>query len=134
MMKAPRLNDEDIEKAVRLLESWHGKLTWDRYLPVLAGQIGHTYTKMAMHKHPKVMVAWDAAKMRLQANGLGTIHGNQVIELAKRRISELEAKNERLELENHQLLEKFLRWSYNAKGRGMTPADLDKELPKFKSR
>lgn len=129
-MKAPRLTDDDIENAVRLLEAWQGKLTWDKYLVVLSGQLGHKYSKMAMHKHPKVMVAWEAAKIRLQESGLGTVHGNQVLVLAKKRISELEARIKRLEGENQQLLEQFLRWSYNAKGKGMTPEDLDKELPR----
>lgn len=129
-MGAPKLTDENIESAVRLLERWQGKLTWEKYLGALAIEIGHKYSKMAMHKHPKIMAAWEAAKARVQASGLGSIHGNQVLVLAKIRISELEARVERLERENHQLLEQFLRWAYNAKVRGLAPEDLNRELPR----
>lgn len=37
-----RLSDQDIEKAVRLLDAWTGKLTWERYLAVLATELGQT--------------------------------------------------------------------------------------------
>ena len=61
-MGAPKLTDKDIEKAVLLLDGWAGKLTWDRYLAVLAVEIGHTYTKVAMLRQPRIKAAWDLAK------------------------------------------------------------------------
>jgi hypothetical protein len=126
-MKAPKLSDLDIEKAVKLLDGWQGKLTWEMFLKVLSGDLGHKYTKMAMHKHPKIIRAWDAAKTRLQSDGY--VHGNVVLEQAKKRIQELEAMLETQKRENNLLLEQFLIWAYNAKGRGLTPEDLNRPLP-----
>jgi len=128
-MKAPKLSDADIEKAIRLLDAWQGKLTWEMYLKVLSGDLNHKYTKMAMHKHARVMNAWDAAKSRLRESEPGVSHGNVVIAQAQKRMSELEARVERLTKENQSHLDRFLRWAYNAKGRGMTPEDLDRPLP-----
>ncbi len=128
LMAHPRLTDADIEKAVRLLDGWTGKLTWDRYLAVLKTEIGHLYTKPGMRKHARVLNAWEMAQRRLNegAASVGArATGDAAIAEAHRRIATLRAENARLTQENRDLLEQFLRWSHNAARAGLTPELLD---------
>ncbi len=132
-MGARRLSDADIDKAVRLLDGWTGKLTWARFLAVLATEIGHLYTKPAMHKHARIIVAWDAARQRLaeaKAEVGAESVGDAAIAEASRKIARLRAQVARLEQENRDLLERFVRWSHNAARAGLSPEQLDAELPR----
>lgn len=132
-MGAPKLTDNSIDTAVKVLDGWAGKLTWERYLAVLELEIGHKYTKAAMLRHPRIADAWREAKER-SSNVTKGGYGNVALSQAKARIQRLEARVARLEKENHQLLEQFLRWSYNANSRGLTPEVLNRPLPQAKKR
>lgn len=131
-MGAPKLTTENINTAVQLLDSWMGKLTWDRYLAVLQTQIGHKYTKAAMLRHTRIKSAWAHAKARATDSAPEGGYGNAALSQAQKKIQELENRVERLTRENHQLLEQFLRWSHNAIRRGLSPEDLDRPLPSSK--
>jgi hypothetical protein len=130
-MRAPRLTDADIEKAVRLLDGWSGKLTWDRYLAVLKTEVGHLYTKPGLRKHARIVNAWDMAQKRL-SEGVRSVgarsNGDAAIAHARQTIASLRAENERLKQENRDLLERFMRWSYNAAARGIGPEVLDRDI------
>ena len=130
-MGARRLSDSDIEKAVRRLDGWAGKLTWERYLAVLATEVGHLYTKPGLRKRARILNAWEMAQERLKegAREVGTrASGDAAIAHAHRTITALRAENDRLAQENHDLLERFLRWSHNAAINGLTPERLDQEI------
>ncbi len=122
-----RLTDADIKASVELLDSWSGKLTWEVYLSVLAIQLKHKYTKAAMLRHPRIKSAWNNAKDRVQKSEGG--HGTVGMKQARDRIRALENRVTRLEQENYQLLEQFLRWAKNAADRGIYIDDLDRPLP-----
>ncbi len=129
-MGAPKLNDTGIEKAVRLLDGWAGKLTWDRYLAMLEVDIGHKYTKAAMLRHPRIKSAWDHAKEHAKDdNGVSVSRSAVETNKALERVKLLEARVERLTRENNALLEQFVRWSHNAVRGGLTLDDLDRPLP-----
>lgn len=49
--------------------------------------------------------------------------------IAKQRIKRLENENDRLKAENASLLERFLKWQYNAYKHGVSKEKLDAELP-----
>ncbi len=129
-MGAPKLHDTGIDKAVRLLDGWTGKLTWDRYLAVLEVEVGHKYTKAAMLRHPRIKSAWDHAK-GLASDGGGAPGSRTAVETEKalERVRLLEGRVERLNRENHVLLEQFVRWSHNALRKGVTLQDLEAPLP-----
>lgn len=130
-MGARRLSDSDIEKAVRLLDGWTGKLTWERYLAVLATELGHLYTKPGLRKQARILNAWEMAQQRLRdgAREVGArAHGDAAIAHAHHTIAALKAENARLAQENRDLLERFLRWSHNAAINGLTPERLDQEI------
>ena len=129
-MGAPKLTDSGIEKAVRLLDGWAGMLTWDRYLVMLAVEIGHKYTKAAMLRHPRIKAAWDHAKDQAREDqGINGSRGSVEMEQAIERVRLLEARIERLTRENNSLLEQFVRWSHNAVRAGLSIEDLDRALP-----
>lgn len=128
-MGAPKLTDGNIEKAVLVLDGWAGKLIWDRYLAILEVEIGHKYTKAAMLRQPRIKAAWDLAKARARESAPATGHGNVALTLSASRIQQLEDRVERLQYENHQLLEQFVRWAHNATRHGLALKDLDRALP-----
>ncbi|HCK5030760.1 TPA: hypothetical protein ACRNTK_002488 [Pseudomonas aeruginosa] len=129
-MGAPKLSDEGIDKAVRLLDGWAGKLTWDRYLAMLEIEIGHKYTKAAMLRHPRIKAAWDHAKeLAREGDGISVPRSAIETEKAMERVRLLEARVDRLTRENNALLEQFVRWSHNAVRKGLTLEDLDLPLP-----
>ncbi|GAB0078807.1 hypothetical protein I4I80_04575 [Pseudomonas syringae pv. tomato] len=129
-MGAPKLHDTGIDKAVRLLDGWTGKLTWDRYLAVLEVEVGHKYTKAAMLRHPRIKLAWDHAK-GLASDGGGAPGSRNAVETEKalERVRLLEGRVERLNRENQVLLEQFVRWSHNALRKGVTLEELEAPLP-----
>lgn len=130
-MGVKRLTDADIEKAVRLLDGWSGKLTWERYLAVLQTEIGHLYTKPGLRKHARILNAWEMAQARLSegARSVGArANGDAAIAYAHRTVAALRAEVDRLRQENRDLLERFLRWSHNAAARGLGPDVLDREV------
>lgn len=125
---APRLNDRTIERAVRVLDIWTGKLTWDRYLDELARILGHRYTKVAMLNRPRIAEAWRLAKQRSPSGEIRA--GDAALARAQERLDALRNENERLRLENDQLKEQFLRWQYNAyQLKALTIDELDRPLP-----
>ncbi|MDE1150497.1 MAG: hypothetical protein PW843_28445 [Azospirillaceae bacterium] len=133
-MGAPRLSDADIERAVQILDGWSGKLTWDRYLAVLATELGHLYTKPAMHKQARIIGAWEGAHKRL-AEGKDAVGaseaGDAAIAHAYRKVARLQAEVDRLKQENRDLLERFSRWSLNAARAGLSPEQLDAPIVSF---
>lgn len=128
-MGAPKMTDNTIEHAVRLLDGWSGKLTWDAYLDALTLKINHRYTKAAMLRHQRIKISWNIAKLRVQDQLKPNAEKSLESELTEIKIKVLQDATERLTRENNQLLEQFVRWAHNAASRGLTPYDLDKELP-----
>lgn len=126
---APRLSDKDIERAVTVLDGWSGKLMWDLYLSELESILGHRYTKVAMLNRARIANAWNLAKTRTRSSAKETKHGEVVLTKTMEQVSILKAKVERLEQENNQLLDQFMRWSYNAYRLGVTMDQLDANLP-----
>lgn len=130
MATAPRLTNERIEIALKLLDGWTGKLTWSRFLALLELDIGHKYTKAALLRHPKFKDAWD--KRRWNENpdkNIAKGFGNYGLQTALEKIEKLEATIERLENENNLLTEKFVVWATNATNRGLFLEDLDRAIP-----
>lgn len=116
---------------MRLLDGWTGKLTWDRYLAMLEVEIGHKYTKAAMLRHPRIKSAWDHAKeLAREDGGVAVSRSSVEMEKALERIKLLEERVDRLNRENHSLLEQFVRWSHNITRNGkMTLDELERPLP-----
>lgn len=128
IVSAPRLTDRTIERAVRVLDTWSGKLTWDRYLDELCRVLGHRYTKVAMLNRPRIAEAWRLAKQRRPASQIRA--EGSALTRSRERVEALKNENERLAHENESLKVQFLRWQYNAyQLKGLTIDQLDVPLP-----
>lgn len=130
-MGSPRLSERDIETAVQILDSWTGKLTWERYIDELALSLRHKYTKPGLRKQARILTAWEMTKQRLRdAQEAAGMRPGETPDMthARRRIEQLKAQIARLERENQDLLERFRRWSHNAVIRGVSEQQLDQDV------
>ena len=128
--RAKNLDDAGIKNIVEILDGWSEKLTWDLLIEAINFRTHNKYTRQALHKHERIRNAFELRKTSL-ADGDATIRNVRSPELQKalERIARIEAENKRLESENNQLLEQFVRWSYNAYTRGLDSEFLNQPLP-----
>ncbi|MCG3689366.1 hypothetical protein [Aliarcobacter butzleri] len=132
--RSKNLTDESIEAAVSILDGIDGKLTWDDLIEALYIRTGESYTRQTLSKHSRIKRAYDIAKERIirERENTGRIDSSlsQKEYILTEKLKTLEAENQRLKKENSDLLFQFARWAYNAYSNGMTPSQLDKELPR----
>ena len=128
--RARNLDDAGIKDIVEILDGWSEKLTWDLLIEAINFRTHNKYTRQTLHKHERIKNAFELCKARL-ADGDVAIRNVRSPELQKalERIARLEAENKRLESENNQLLEQFVRWAYNAYTRGLDSEFLNQPLP-----
>ena len=128
--RARNLDDAGIKDIVEILDGWSEKLTWDLLIEAINFRTHNKYTRQTLHKHERIKNAFELCKARL-ADGDVAIRNVRSPELQKalESIARLEAKNKRLESENNQLLEQFVRWAYNAYTRGLESEFLNQPLP-----
>lgn len=131
MKRRPRnLNDDDVADIVSVLDGWCGKLSWELLIDALEARRFGRYTRQALHKHERIALAFAARKKGLK-EGDSPEAGDESPELkmALERLVRAEREVERLTRENRLLLEQFVRWAYNAHGRGLGKDVLDRPLP-----
>lgn len=128
--RAKNLDDADIKQIVEILDGWSEKLTWELLIDAIELRMYNRYTRQTLHKHERIRNAFELRKTGL-ANGDGVIRRVLSPELQKalERLARLQAENKRLESENEQLLEQFVRWAYNAHTRGLDNKFLNQSLP-----
>ena len=131
--RSKNLTDGDIEIVVSILDGIDGKLTWGDLIEVLYVRTGELYTRQALSKHSRIKRAYDISKERIvrereDTNRIDTSLSQKEYILVEK-IKTLEAENERIKQENSDLLLQFARWAYNSYAHGMTPEQLNKELP-----
>ena len=128
--RARNLDDAGIKDIVEILDGWSEKLTWDLLIEAINFRTHNKYTRQALHKHQRIKNAFELCKARLADSDVA-IRNVRSPELQKalERIARVEAENKRLESENNQLLEQFVRWAYNAHTRGLESDFLNQPLP-----
>jgi uncharacterized protein (UPF0335 family) len=128
--RARNLDDAGIKEIVEILDGWSEKLTWDLLIEAINFRTHNEYTRQTLHKHERIRNAFDLRKIAL-ADGDVTIRSVRSPELQKalERIARLEVEAKRIESENTQLLEQFVRWAYNAHTRGLDSNFLNRPLP-----
>lgn len=127
---AKHLTVRDIELLVGLIDGWNGKLTWDALCDEGESLIGRRPTRQTLNAHPRIKSAFSDKKTQ-QKTGFKPTKRPESLAIAEQRIHRLESENQRLRAENTRLLERFVRWQYNAQKRGLSQADLDSSLPKI---
>ena len=127
---AKHLTARDIELLVGLIDGWDGKLTWDAVCDEAKGLIGTRPTRQTLNAHARIKSAFGDKKAQQKA-GLKPKKRPESLAIAEQRIHRLDSENQRLKAENNRLLERFVRWQYNAQKRGISQTVLDAPLPEI---
>lgn len=125
---AKHLTSRDIKTLINLIDAWEGKLGWDALCDAAAPLIGGRPTRQTLSSHQEVKAAFGFRKER-QKSGFVVSKRPASLNIAEQRIRRLEAENDRLKAENSGLLERFVKWQYNAYKHGMQKGMLDANLP-----
>ncbi|HQO16846.1 MAG TPA: hypothetical protein PLG02_07775 [Methylotenera sp.] len=129
-VRAKNLDDAGIKAIVGILDGWYGKLTWDLLIDAINLRTHNKYTRQTLHKHERIRNAFELRKMEITKGESATrTVTSPELQKALERIARLEVETKRLESENTQLLEQFVRWAYNANARGLDSDLLNKPLP-----
>ena len=127
---AKHLTSKDIEILVNLIDVWEGKLGWDALCDEVAPLIGGRPTRQTLSSHERIKSAFTDKKTQ-QKSGFVTTKRPASLSIAEQRIRRLESENERIKEENRRLLERFIRWQYNAYKHGINQDKLDALLPEI---
>lgn len=125
---AKHLTERDIKLVIGLIDAWEGKLTWEALCDEAESLIGTRATRQTFSAHAHIKSAFGDKKAQ-QKTGLQPTKRPQSLAIAEQRIHRLESENQRIKAENERLLERFIRWQYNAQKRGLSQAMLDAHLP-----
>lgn len=125
---AKHLTGKDIAILINVIDSWEGKLGWETLCDAVAPLIGARPTRQTLSSHSKVKAAFGDKKQQ-QKNGRVTTKRPASLSIAEQRIARLVSENSRLKSENSHLLERFIKWQYNAYKHGVSKEKLDAELP-----
>ncbi|MDY7069857.1 hypothetical protein PsexTeo8_65190 [Pseudomonas extremaustralis] len=125
---AKHLSPKDLDLIVSLIDGWEGKLTWEGLCEAIEPFIGTRPTRQTLNSHEKIKSAFTHHKARMKSGFVSTKRPAS-LSIAEQRIRRLEAENHRLERENACLLERFVRWQYNAYKFNVSAEKLDAPLP-----
>lgn len=125
---AKHLTGKDLDVIVTLIDGWDGKLGWEALCDAVESVIRFRPTRQTLSSHERIKSAYDSQKERLKSGFVSTKRPAS-LSIAEQRIRRLEAENSRLERENERLLERFMRWQYNAHKFGVPLEKLDAPLP-----
>lgn len=103
-----------LPKILRELDRWEGKLTWPLFCDRIAKVLGvASISKHAMYLYPAIKEGFQRRQRDLR-DAKHASPRDYTLEVAARRVADLEAQVKRLEETNTLLLDQFRRWQYNA--------------------
>lgn len=125
---ARHLTQDDVKNIVSMLHKWAYELTWDLLVDACEKQLGIKTTRQALNRKQEIKETFGLTKKRLKVKGQNYARPNS-INVAHQRIEGLANEVNALRNANNFLIEKFVRWQYNALNRGMTLEELERPLP-----
>lgn len=103
-----------LPKLMRELDRWEGKLTWPLFCDRIARVLNvESISKHTMYLYPSIKERFKQRQQDLR-EARDARPRDYTLDVAARRIADLEAQVERLEEANRLLLDQFRRWQYNA--------------------
>jgi len=130
IIRSKNIDDKIALAICEILDGWSGPLTWDKLVDAIELRLGQRYTRQALHKHDRIKQAFIGRKRTLSNKGERTHRVvDPVLQVSLDRVARLEAENDRLKRENSNLLEQFVRWTYNAGLRGFSIELLNQSIP-----
>lgn len=103
-----------LPKLLRELDRWNGKLTWPLFCQHIAKVLGvESVSRHTMYQYPAVVERFRQRQRDLR-EAADAEPRNFTLEVATKRVADLEAQVKRLEETNNLLLDQFRRWQYNA--------------------
>ncbi|OCH76012.1 hypothetical protein BCS98_12240 [Vibrio breoganii] len=132
---AKHLTDKDIANVCELLDDWpmDSKLTWDKLVEAVEHDYRLTTTRQTLQKQTRIKTAFTEVKALVSGNSPSARasrnrHLPPSLKVAADQLAKKERTIERLEADNHRLLEQFHTWLYNATQHGMTIEQLNEPL------
>lgn len=122
----PKMSSEDVSYAVKELNAWRDhqrgrKLSWS----LLEKSVG--FSRQALCTKPDIAAAFDEAKKALSIGARPRPAKSD--DFLTDRIKRLEAELDRYRGLEADWLERWVRITYHARGKGLSMLDLDKPLP-----
>jgi uncharacterized protein (UPF0335 family) len=125
------MDDKTINEIMSILDGWTGNLSWELLIDEITTRLHIRYTRQALNNHVRIKQAFASRKKSLSFEAVKCSKpAHPELEHAQQRIERLEAENQRLRMENNNLLEQFVRWAYNASTRGFDEQFLNQPLVK----
>jgi len=111
---AKHLTLGDIDKVLELIDTWEYELTWNNLVSACEAKLDITTTRQALSRRERVKDAFNLRKKVIKSSGGQYYARPNSLDLAHQRLDRLAHENERLKLENKRLIERFIKWQYNA--------------------
>lgn len=118
-----------LPRILRELDRWDGKLTWPRFCDRIATVLGvESISRHTMYQYPAVVERFQQRQQELR-DAANAIPRNFTLEVAVKRVADLEAQVNRLQETNTLLLDQFRRWQYNVYAQGIRVDALEWDEP-----
>jgi hypothetical protein len=128
-MRSPNLKPEAVEKILQLIDGWEGRLTWRSLVEAIRVRFGATYSRTALHYHPRIQNAFSRRRQKVSAPSTPRLTYTQHLRatLAKER-----ERVRRSEADYDRLMEQTLTIITNAGLRGLSEEDMLRPLAQLK--
>lgn len=128
------LSEQQCAEIAKRMATFRGLITWEDVVSLGREVTGQCYSRVTLSQKEDIRTAYDlvnerAAKREVQRHSKK--RKSKELLAVEARIEKLTAENERLEAVNSQLREQFVVWAENARKKGLSEADLNRELPKL---
>ena len=125
--RSKKLREADIEFIANMIAVWPDPApTWAEIIAKIKTVNNQEYTRQALSKHERIALAFETRKSRVMT--ARAPRGSVMIQEANARIEALQAQLALKDKIIETLKERFVRWAFNAHGRGMTEAMLDQPM------
>lgn len=133
-----QISDDVVETIVKIIETWKPgkKFGWEPLREAIRAaykwpSIDRVWSRVQLPRYKPIRDAYDDLKLKIRSDSSPKSEMDDSfpeLKMAYAQIDALQSSVDRLEKQNHELLERFERWAYNAKTRNVSEAQLDAPL------